>query len=197
MAEDPLVAHSVAEARLYLMVTPCASCQKGPLRDADEQKSGERCSAAVLSIRAKCDACQAITTTVFALPDDDSADPGDGTLSVNPTDEPSRIIDVAQWLTLFRMLTEAAGKERDKIKGRQRAIEAAQCLEEALKFYDEEDNDLPPPEALFHDRSRERFKENPEHFSRQRLINLRSKLPSRPSPRPNRTPDQTERRGKR
>ena len=34
MSDFPLVAHSLAEAYLYLMATPCAACGQGPLRAA-------------------------------------------------------------------------------------------------------------------------------------------------------------------
>jgi len=97
---------------------------------------------------------------------------------VNSTDEPSWILDVAQWLTLFSMMTEMAGKESDKTAARRLSLEAAQCLDEALKFY-EEDNDLPPTEAFFHQGSRDRFRDHPQQFSRQRLLHLRSRLPTR------------------
>ena len=179
MPDSQLVARSIAEAHLYLMVTPCAACNQGPLRGGGGEWHRGRDGEAVLSMSVECAACRATTTQTFTLPNEDDADVGTEGSVINPTDEPSHIIDVAQWLTLFRMLTEAAGKEPDKIRARQFGIEAAQCLEEALKFYDEADNDLPPPEALFHASSREHFEKNPEHFSRQRLINLRSKLPSR------------------
>jgi hypothetical protein len=76
------------------------------------------------------------------------------------------------------MITEAAGKTADKAQARHLGLEAAQCLEEALKFYDDVDNDLPSTEALFTEASRQRFRDHPEQFSRRRLIELRSKLPS-------------------
>jgi hypothetical protein len=57
-------------------------------------------------------------------------------------------------------------------------MDAAQCLREALKFYDDEDNDLPPRNALFHEASRRRFWDHPEEFSRQRLLNALSRLPN-------------------
>ncbi|NLE57208.1 MAG: hypothetical protein GX616_02525, partial [Planctomycetes bacterium] len=60
---------------------------------------------------------------------------------------------------------------------RRMRIEAAQCLDEALKFFDE-DNDLPPREAFFTEKSYRRFLERPELYTRQRLIEMRS-----PSPR--------------
>jgi hypothetical protein len=76
------------------------------------------------------------------------------------------------------MIIEAATRETDKTQARHLGIEAAQCLEEALKFYDDVGNDLPPPEAFFTEVSRERFRDAPEQFSKRRLIGLRAKLPS-------------------
>jgi len=97
---------------------------------------------------------------------------------VNPTAEPSQILDLGQWLTLFRMLTETAGHEASMTDARRLSLEAAQCLDEALKFYDDADNDVPPVEAFFGEDSRDRFKAHPEQFSRRRLLHLRSKLPT-------------------
>ena len=54
---------------------------------------------------------------------------------VNPTSEPSQIVDLGQWLTLFRSIAEAAERESDKVQARHLGLEAAQCLDEALKFY--------------------------------------------------------------
>ncbi|MBI1827521.1 MAG: hypothetical protein HYR83_14190 [Planctomycetes bacterium] len=60
---------------------------------------------------------------------------------------------------------------------RRLAMEAATCLNEALRFYDDE-NDLPSAGAFFTDDSRARFREHPQLFSRQRLLNLRAQLPT-------------------
>ncbi|MCH7839019.1 MAG: hypothetical protein IID38_02130, partial [Planctomycetes bacterium] len=48
---------------------------------------------------------------------------------------------------------------------------------EALKFSDEDGNDLPPAEGFFQEATRRRFRQNPERFSRRRLLNLRAGLP--------------------
>jgi len=181
MPDDPLPVHSVAEAHLYLMATACDACGRGPLAAADIRHSrlGE---APLLHLEAACKACGHTRTFVFDIsdcPSDDaeaSGRPSEQT-RINPTDEPSRIIDVVQWLTLFRIIVEAASKEPDRIEARSLGYEAAQCLEEALKFYDE-DEDLPPLEAFFHPASRKRFEQNREQFTRARLIDMRSKLPS-------------------
>ncbi len=194
MSDESLVVHSLAEAYLYLMATPCSSCGRGPLKGADSQPvagaeprvlsradpPGPQ-AAARWQIEVTCAACQSDTTLVFQLKGSAEAAPGPEageTAVVNPTEEPSHIVDVGQWIMLFRMITEAASKETDKIRARHLGIEAAQCLEEALKFYDEVDNDLPPPEAFLTDASRERFRTVPQQFSKRRLIDLRAKLPS-------------------
>ena len=179
MPDSPLFAHSLMEARLYLMVTPCPSCRQGPLSDPKPHAVCEEGARSVVAIDAACAACHAAITTTFQLPGGITVNDEDGPVPINLTDDPSRIIDVAQWLTLFRIVSEQAARESDKIQARRLGIEAAQCLEEALKFYDEIDNDLPPEEAFFHEGSRQRFRDNPEQFSRKRVINLRSTLPFR------------------
>jgi hypothetical protein len=112
---------------------------------------------------------------VSRCPRGDNGEPTN-TSQINATDEPSRILDVGQWLVLFQVILTAASKEPDRIEARRLGYEAAQCLEEALKFY--ADNDAPPADALFTPRSRRRFEQNPESFSRGRLIDMRSKLPT-------------------
>ena len=96
---------------------------------------------------------------------------------INPSPEPSRIIDVGQWLTLFRVILEAASQAAGRAESRRLGYEAAQCLDEALKFYDE-DSDLPPEDAFFHEATADRFRSHPELFARQRLLAMRDKLPS-------------------
>jgi hypothetical protein len=110
-----------------------------------------------------------------------AAEAGDS-LPISRTDEPSRILDVAGWLTLHARLCDAArAKARaassvERTLARQLHIQAAACLEEALKFYDE-DNDLPPEDAFFTDAGRRQFRGHPESFLRGRLVSLRAVLP--------------------
>ena len=179
MADLTVVAHSLAEAYLYLMVSPCDSCGKGPLRGGTSTGVPSGDGGWVMRIPTTCGACQAASQHTFRLVARPDSTAGERAAAVvNPTDEPSHTIDVAQWVTLFGMITEAASRETNKTEARHMGIEAAQCLEEALKFYDDAESDLPPPEAFFIETSRERFKANPEQFSKRRLLDLRSKLPS-------------------
>lgn len=176
MSEPALSAHSLAEAYFYLMVTPCPACGKGPLRGSDAQRVAPDSPVLAVRIDAACAACAARSEYRFQLPHGTRVDADSGIPDVNPGDRPSGIIDVGQWLTLFRAITTKASGAADKPEARRLGLEAAQCLEEALKFY-EEGNDVPPAGAFFCDRSRQRFRDHPEQFSRQRLIDLRARLP--------------------
>lgn len=178
MSELPLVANSLAEAYFYLMATTCEACGRGSLSGTNPQPNQDLRDTLCLTLTTTCSHCGREAEITFKLPHGTGTDAESGFAQVNPTDEASTILDVAQWLTLFRTITEAASRETDKQQARHLGIEAAQCLEEALKFYDEVDNDLPPPDALFSEASRERLREHPDQFSRQRLIGLRQKLPS-------------------
>ena len=211
MSDAPLVAQSLAEVYLYLLATPCASCGRGPLRGGEAESGDSQAGGNTVIVAATCGSCQSVTRWKIQLDGPPQTVPTDQAPVVNSTDEPSRMLDVAQWLTLFGIKMDAAGKEltksasenpltlpsdppysvgstdppgageglrmHSKTAARKLSLEAAQCLDEALKFY-EEDNDLPPNDAFFHAGSRDRFRDHPQHFSRQRLLHLRSKLPT-------------------
>jgi len=180
MPQDPLLAHTLAEAYLYFLATPCSSCGQGPVRKTGAAPDGgsDPDDSRLLRVRAKCDTCQAEVTQAFKLTVGSDRVDHAAPAVINPTDEPSCLLDVGQWTTLYKMLLEAAEHDSDSIQARRLRIEASQCLDEALKFYTDPDNDLPPLEALFTDASRERFREYPQQFSRRRLIESRSKLPT-------------------
>ncbi len=174
-----LIAHSLAEVYLYLMVTPCPNCGRGPLRGWDAVAGAG--GGAVLTVEALCPSCQHEKRLTFALPAEQlaaaRAAPSQQPMVINAAGEPSRIIDVGGWVTLFRLITESAAKATDKMEARLLGYEAAQCLDEALKFY-EDDNDVPPEGAFFGEDSRRRYGEHPELLARSRLIGLRAKLPT-------------------
>lgn len=175
MTVEPLVAHSLAEAYFYIAAMACQDCDAGPLQGSDGRRTTAEDDELSVSIDVCCRVCGAGKSLLFALPH------GLGTDCqppiTNPTANPSSIIDVGQWIMLFRVITGAAAKENNKIEVRRLGLEAAQCLEEALKFYNE-DNDLPPSEAFFCESSRRRLQDHPQQFSRGRLLDLRSKLPT-------------------
>lgn len=178
MEQEPLAAHSVAEAHLYLMATPCDACSKGPLQADQPLAAALPADEPVLSLDVRCGSCGRHRTYRFHIPPDATIAPNATLFEVNPTPEPSRILDVGQWLMLHLLHVEAARQESNKQEARSMKLRAGQCLEEALKFYTGDDNDLPPAEAFFCEASRRRFREHPERFSRERIINLRRRLPT-------------------
>ena len=176
MSAVALRAHSLAEAYLYLMATPCAACGKGPLRGGDAVRVGTG-PVLIMRIDAVCAACHGPRQLHFQLTQGLGTTGTGAPAVVNASDEPSEIIDVAQWITLARVIAEAAGRETNKGRARHLGLEAAQCFEEALKFF-EDFNDVPPQSAFLLESSRQHFREHPEQFSRQRLVERRAKLPS-------------------
>ncbi|MCG3129606.1 MAG: hypothetical protein FLDDKLPJ_00340 [Phycisphaerae bacterium] len=172
---DAITANSLAEVHLYLLATPCPDCGRGPLQGGDGRRVSEPAGPLELTIPIVCAACARTRELRAVLPRGTGIE-GE-VVALNPTDEPSGILDVAQWVTLFRMITAKAAAVADRAEARRLGLEAAQCLEEALKFY-RQDSDLPPPEAFFSEASRRRMSEHPAEFSRQRLVDLRARLPS-------------------
>jgi rRNA maturation protein Nop10 len=177
-----LVAHSLAEAHFYLMVKTCEHCGQGPLRSAASlREPGRGEGLAMVTLQAKCSHCGEESWFLFEIPEP-GVEGGAGTAGhrrrINPTEEPSRILDVPQWVTLYQIVVNAADRMADKSESRELRFDAAECLDEALRFY-QADSDLPPPEALFSDQSRQRLKDHPELYIRQALLAKREVLPSR------------------
>ena len=166
-----LRAHSWAEAHIYLMVTPCANCSRGLWEITGEEDSPDTCS--IKTLRVRCLRCG--TEKEFLFECGEEGQKASSIELVNPTPAVSEIIDLGQWLSLFYMLVEKAGAA-ESVESRRLGFQAAQCLGEALKFYTEDD-ELPPKSAFFVAASRQAFAEHPEKFARQRLRDMRGKLP--------------------
>jgi len=169
--EQPITVHSVGEAHLYLMLVRCEQCGRGPFRAVGE---AERLDARTYRLSARCGHCRHPQHFEFVL--STSAAPGQRADRINATPQPSRAIDVFGWVVLFRTILAEADRTPNRQETRQLGYEAAQCLDEALKFFDGE-SEQPGPEAFFSDESRRRFEEHPEQLLRSRLIDLRNKLP--------------------
>ncbi len=176
MCDHPLVAHSLIEAHLYLLATPCSACGKGSLDVVEVKRENPQGDHVAAKLFATCGACEEIMSQTFIIPTDHAERARPGVDAVNPTSARSRIIDVGQWIALHRILIEAATNKVDAAKARYLYLQAAQCLDEAMKFYDEAE-DLPPENAFFTEVSRQRLNESSDQFSKKRLIDLRSKLP--------------------
>ncbi len=170
----PLPIRDLLEAYYYLMLQRCAC--GGPLEASEfrrEFDEGIPCR----RMLALCRDCRTRQDFLFDVTRcDQQPEPIE---MPRPIDDPkpSRVIDVSQWLALFHAILKAAGGTRDRASSRRLGFEAAQCLEEALKFYDG-DEDLPPREAFLTDKSFQRSREHPAGFARSRLIEYRDKLPA-------------------
>ncbi len=168
-----LTVHSVAEAYLCLLVTPCRDCGRGPLRQrGDLTRTAAARGGWLLS--AACGACGSRAELAFDIqPPPTRAQARSDT--INPTAERSQAIDLLGWITLFQTILAESQKQTDRQMARQLAWESAQCLDEALKFYG--DNELPPADAFFSDVARDRFRAHPEYFARSKWRERRLLLP--------------------
>jgi len=168
---SPVPAHSVAEAYLYLKVARCPACGRGGLR-ADGELTRARDD---WEISCACTACRKRVTIHFDIQPVPTREAAQSSV-INPTPKPSRAIDLLGWLQLFQQIATAAGREKDKTLGRELAIEAARCLDEALKFYDG-DNELPAPSAFFTAEGKTALRQHPQRFARSIWLQRRAKLP--------------------
>jgi len=170
----PIRAHSRCEAEFYLKVVPCQRCGQGPLATASERRLPQ--PGEPVGMVARCVHCQAEHEFAFTWPDEADETAG----QINTTSEPSEIIDAGQWLALHNLLTELANRTSVKPVKRLMTFQAGECLDEALKFYTEATEDLPPTSAFFTESSRKAFAEHPEKFLRLRLQDMRRKFPKHP-----------------
>jgi hypothetical protein len=172
MTHEALPARTLNEVRCYFLVTACPSCGKGPL---NPQLPSGGSYQGPLAATASCRACGAQQDYDFIVQQALPAQPPRSEL-INLSDEPSRIIDLAQWLGLFYMLLSSADRQKQDHSVRRIGHQASLCLAEALKFYG--DDELPPESAFFSPGSPAAFRQHPEKFARQRLRDMQAKLPS-------------------
>lgn len=191
---EPSPVHSLGEANLYTQVAPCPVC--GGALESDEAWFEYDTDHCILTLETFCRLCEAPFERDFdasGVPEAEFAMLTSGPLAppwnmpsqvLNRTPEPSRIIDVAGWLALFTLICEQARVAGDRAldfdppdRGaiRRMRLAAAACLDEALNFFDD-DNDLPPDEAFFSEAARRQFWERPELFTRQHIADLRFSL---------------------
>lgn len=95
---------------------------------------------------------------------------------INPTEEPSRALDVGEWVQLARFYLGRIERLKDPLERAQLLLDARQCLEEALKFYGPGD-DGPPPGALWSEASRGKVAEQPDVYARTSLAGMLERMP--------------------
>jgi len=178
--DEPLRAQTPNEVPYYLMVTSCAGCGRGslapveppePAGDALRQGPGPREAV----VYARCRRCGRDHTFRFRWQHDvpAAADDPDG---INPTDQPSRIIDLGQWVGLYCHFSDASSSAEPPGESRRLARRAALCLAEALKFH--AGAELPPESAFSCEASAAAYRQNPANYARTRLRELQALLPA-------------------
>ena len=173
--DQPLPVHTFYEAKYYLMVNPCPNCGSGPWQIDTKQITND--IRQLITTAVHCEHCTRKKVFTFSC-QETPAESDQSIETINPTSDPSKIVDLSQWLSLFQMLVESAASSDDKPETRRQGYRAALCLSEALKFY--KDNELPPESAFFSDESLSIFRKHPEEFARQRLRDMQVKLPTLP-----------------
>ncbi len=163
-----LAAHTLKEIDYYLMVTPCSFCGKGPqvIAPGEDPALGES-----QRVKTRCRHCNQGNSLEVIFSHEKQPD----SELINPTDKPSEIVDLSQWLSVASLLSDEAFADRDNGYPGRKGYQAMLCFCEALKFY--EDNELPPLEAFFSEATLEIFHEHPEQFARQRLRDMQARLP--------------------
>ena len=169
------IAKSLNEVKYYLMVRPCPACGKGPRSLSEAALAAQAGQAVVAAVH--CARCGQSEELSFRCEHACPAD-GPGAETINPAAEPSRLVDLSQWLSLFYLLLESSWRAEGGPAVRQDGFRAALCLAEALKFYG--DDELPPARAFFSPEGQAAFRDHPEKFARQRLRDMQSRLPSLP-----------------
>jgi hypothetical protein len=170
--ETAVHVHSVQEEYFYLMVHHCAC--GGPWL-TESQQIEENGAHTHHRIEAHCFKCQARQTFLFTI--DSQAGSKEPVRQVNQTAEPSRAIDVVEWMNLAQFYLGRIEHLKEAVEKAQSLLDARQCVEEALKFYGP-DADAPPPAALWSDASRKKAAARRENFRRATLVAMLEKIPS-------------------
>ncbi|MBL7139977.1 MAG: hypothetical protein ISS74_03625 [Planctomycetes bacterium] len=170
---DPTIhVHSVQEEYFYMMVHPCPC--GGPWH-SESQEMDETGAKVLHPVTARCFKCGKQRTFHFAL--DERPGPADPIRAVNPTDEASRALDLAEWLDLAQFYLARIERLTEAVEKAQSLLDARQCLEEARKFFGP--GDVAPPEsALWSDASRRKARKQAEAFRRSTIESMLERLPS-------------------
>ena len=169
--DGPVHVHSVQEEYFYMMVRPCAC--GGPWH-SESQEVDEGESTILHHLSATCFTCGKERTFHFQL--DERPGPKGPIREINPTDRPSRALDLAEWLQLARFYLGRIERLREKVEKAQSLLDARQCLEEARKFFSAGD-EAPPASALWSDKSRRLAEAQPEAFRRETIDGMLERLP--------------------
>ena len=178
--------HSVQEEYFYLMVHRCAC--GGPWQ-TESQQVDESPHRLVHRVEAQCFKCKARRTLHFVL--DSHGGPKGPVRQVNPTADPSRALDVAEWMDLAQFYLGRIDRLKDPVERTQSLLDARQCLEEAMKFYGPSD-EVPPASALWSEAGRAKASARPDTFRREAIAAMLQRIPATERLRQADKPDQRE-----
>lgn len=187
MDDQALPAHSIQEAFLYVLITPCNVCNQMRVRPDSPQAvgpPGDASSASLWIITGLCENCLSAHRYRFELatgyngePTNQSNDPLAQDAPINPTEDRSAIIDLVQWVSLNAHLSEAATRTPDRQESRWNLIRAGECLDEALRFFDGDEQ--PIDHAAFTPTTQQILAAHPTRYERSQLLARRQKHPPR------------------
>ncbi len=169
--DRPVHVHGVQEEYFYMMVHPCA-CGGPWLSQGQEVK--EEGGLVHHHVSAACFKCGQERTFHFRL--DERPGPKDPIRAINPTDAPSRALDLAEWLGLAQFYLGRIDRLDAKVEKAQSLLDARQCLEEARKCFGPQD-EQPPASALWSEKSRQAAAARPEAFRRSTIEGMLDRLP--------------------
>jgi hypothetical protein len=169
--DETVHVHSVQEEYFYMMVHRCAC---GGAWLGQEQKVETNGPPLRHRIEAACSGCKTNRTFRFELAA--PPNPAGAVREINPTAEPSRALDVAEWVDLAFFYMGRIPRLTQPLDRAQSLLDARQCLEEALKLYPP-DAEAPPADALWSDASRAKVAARPAAYRRSALQGMLAKLP--------------------
>lgn len=174
----PLPARTIAEIHAYLDLHPC-ECGSALFRRSDMSISSAPSGGSELRFDGPCDVCRQPRDVTFQLAGDrPGLVPGQMAAFSFADDEPSAIIDAAQWLGMVEGLAAVCDPHLRKlfVPGGKTAMAgnlaaAANGADEVLKFLPA-GAELPPATAFWTKEGTARASRTPADFSRDRLALL-------------------------
>lgn len=168
-------AHSEREERLYLAMQAC-SCG-GDYSYQEEVRFLQKDGTPVSCFLAECAVCHSCREFQFDISSFGDVDSGKGKEGVlNSSSEPSELLDVTMW-GIYVLYYMERWEEADKMEERAHQKRALQSIcegvREALKFYPENE-EYPPPSALFTPSSHQRFVAMKPWFRRSNFLKILS-----------------------